>query len=265
MDEARRLSFGSVAEQYDRTRPSYPDALIDDVLAYGSGRRALEVGAGTGKATVLFAQHGASVVALEPDAGMAAIARRNCAQYPSVTVELIDFERWHLPADPSFDVLVSAQAWHWVTPGVRTSRAGDVLVDGGAIALFWNWPRWDACPLADSLTDAYGSAGIEFRHGPGPMYPRQTGLLDRWGAFDAELAAAPEFGAHALREYEWTSDYTRDEYLSLLQTHSDHIVLDEGRRRALFTAIGAVIDRAGGRLTITYVTYLRLARRVTTR
>jgi hypothetical protein len=56
MNEARRLAFGSVAELYDRSRPSYPPALVDDVLGLvGVAPRVLEVGAGTGKATVLFA------------------------------------------------------------------------------------------------------------------------------------------------------------------------------------------------------------------
>ena len=63
LGERRRLSFGSVAEQYDRIRPSYPEQLVDDVIAYaGDGLtaagRALEVGAGTGKATLQFAARG---------------------------------------------------------------------------------------------------------------------------------------------------------------------------------------------------------------
>ena len=60
----RRLTFGVVAELYDRMRPSYPLALVDDVLAFAGVGRALEVGAGTGKATVLFAARDVEVVAL---------------------------------------------------------------------------------------------------------------------------------------------------------------------------------------------------------
>lgn len=90
MARERRLAFGEVAEQYDRTRPSYPDALVDDVLALAptdhGAARALEVGAGTGKATVMFAARGASVVALEPSPEMAAIAERNTARYTNVVI-----------------------------------------------------------------------------------------------------------------------------------------------------------------------------------
>lgn len=108
MPRAPRLVFGEVAELYDRVRPSYPDALVDDVVELagaGNGARdaplaALEVGAGTGKATVMFAQRGVTVHALEPSAAMAAIARRKCSRYEAVTIEEIDFERWRSPDAP---------------------------------------------------------------------------------------------------------------------------------------------------------------------
>jgi protein-L-isoaspartate O-methyltransferase len=93
----RRLTFGEVAELYDRSRPSYRAALVDDVLdvaQVGPSHGVLEVGAGTGKATILFARRGLSVLALEPSAEMAAVARRNCAQYPGVRIEESDFEHW---------------------------------------------------------------------------------------------------------------------------------------------------------------------------
>src|SRR5271170_4393101 len=115
MDDRRRLSFGGVAELYDRSRPSYPPALVDAVLEFagaGEGDRALEVGAGTGKATVLFAERGLHVVAIEPSADMAEIARRNTAAYENVTIEETEFERWR-PDGREFRVLFSGQAWHW--------------------------------------------------------------------------------------------------------------------------------------------------------
>jgi len=62
IDDARRRSFDATAELYDAVRPSYPDALADEVLAR-AGRRVLEIGAGTGKATVVFARRGASIEA----------------------------------------------------------------------------------------------------------------------------------------------------------------------------------------------------------
>jgi trans-aconitate methyltransferase len=117
----RRLSFGAVAELYDQARPTYPAALVDDVLEYAGaseGDAAVEVGAGTGKATSLFAARGLQIVALEPSHGMAELARRNCAAFANVVVEEQEFERWR-PGEARFRLLFSAQAWHWVSPEVR--------------------------------------------------------------------------------------------------------------------------------------------------
>src|SRR6266704_6266427 len=70
--------FNEVPELYDRVRPAYPDELFADLVAItGMGRRSpvLEVGCGTGQATRSLAALGCSVTAVEPGAGMAALAR----------------------------------------------------------------------------------------------------------------------------------------------------------------------------------------------
>jgi SAM-dependent methyltransferase len=77
--EAGRV-FGEVAETYDRVRQPYPEELFGDVLDYaGDARTALEVGAGTGRATAGFATRGLTVTAIEPDAEMAAILARRAS------------------------------------------------------------------------------------------------------------------------------------------------------------------------------------------
>ena len=79
MRREQRLVFGEVAELYDRHRPAYPGVVVDDLIglaALGPGALVLEVGAGTGKATAMFAQRGIRVLAVEPSAEMAVVARR---------------------------------------------------------------------------------------------------------------------------------------------------------------------------------------------
>src|SRR5918995_4633622 len=147
--------FGEVAEIYDRVRPGYPDALVDDVIASAPETpRVLEVGAGTGKATVPLAARALEVVALEPSVEMAAVARRNCARFPRVDVTVSTFEDWPAQRE-AFQVLVSAQAWHWAAPEVRYRKAHLVLAPGGVLALFWNRPVWEDSVLRDALDDVY--------------------------------------------------------------------------------------------------------------
>jgi trans-aconitate methyltransferase len=266
VDIERRLSFGSVAELYDSSRPSYPDALVDDALAYAPARddgpvRVVEVGAGTGKATVLFAARGASILAIEPDPEMAAIARRNCERFPDVTLLGTEFEGWEV-GERQFDLLISAQAWHWISAEVRMAKSREALVDGGAMALFWNRPIWDSCELADALRAAYTETVPEFGEMPGPMHPGHTAPLSSWGAYGEDLDTAHGFEPEPVRVYHWRSEYTSGEYVRLLQTHSDHIVLPDTQRAALFEAIQGAINAAGGMIELTHRTHLWLARRI---
>ena len=132
----RAEGFGEDAPRYDRSRPRYPVALIEDVLdGCDMPARVLDVGCGTGRAAFLFMERDCIVVGVEPDARMAALARSH-----GVTVDVCTFEAWE-PADRHFDVVISAQAWHWIDPAVGASKAAAALGPGGRLALFWNAVR----------------------------------------------------------------------------------------------------------------------------
>jgi SAM-dependent methyltransferase len=259
----RRLAFGSVAELYDAARPSYPAELVDDVLAYTRGRSgrqvdpidALEVGAGTGKATELFAARGLKIVAVEPSEAMAAVASRRAAT-ASVTVRVTDFESAALTAH-AFDLVYCAQAWHWVDPERRFGLARQALRDGGALAAFWNRADWDRCPLTGELTGAYDRSGVTLNDA-GPMYPGEPTRLDLGDEWREQTAA--EFADAVTRVYRWEQRYTAAEYVDLMATHSDHILLGGEARGRLFAEVAAVIDGHGGTLDLPYATLLCLAR-----
>ena len=260
MDDRRRLSFGGVADLYDEVRPSYPRALVDDVLEYagvapGASSRAVEVGAGTGKATVLFAARGLDVVAIEPSAEMAAIARRNCAAYPNVMIEETEFERWR-PDGHKFRLLFSGQAWHWIAREVRYVAARAALEEGGALAAFWNVPDWSASDLREELGEVYRRHG---RDGDtdDPANPRTRSGEEDWAS---EIAGASGFDGAEVRRYSWPRDYTAAEYLALLGTHSACLVLDPPQREGLLTDIAAAIDANGGSFRMQFETLLCLAR-----
>ena len=134
---SRALSFGSVARAYEQFRPGYPDELVDLVTAY-AGRpitSALEIGAGTGKATRLFAAHGVAVTATEPDPGMLAELRRHVPE--TVRTVQSSFEQLdELEADATFDLVFAAASLHWTEPEARWSRVAAKLHTDGVFASF---------------------------------------------------------------------------------------------------------------------------------
>jgi SAM-dependent methyltransferase len=248
-EREQRLIFAEVAREYDRFRPSYPDALFDTIVEFGDLRAddpALEIGAGTGKASVGFLARGLRVLALEPTTGMAAIARAK-----GVEVEESLFETWD-PAGRRFRLAYAAQAWHWVTGDDRYDRAATALSPGATFALFWNKGREWTGPLGDDNDAAYDTYAPRMSGG-------STWNLD-WVL--EGIDACPQFEAPERRVVTWTCTYTRDEWVELLGTHSDHRILPEAQREQLHAAVGEVIDRHGGRVDVVYDTECYLSRRV---
>jgi len=255
MDE-RRLSFGSVAEDYDAFRPSYPSQLVDEILDYSGvalGDRALESGAGTGIATALFAGRGLRITAVEPSAEMAEVARRRLGA-SEVEFQICGLEQAQI--EEPFPLLYSAQAWHWVDPAIRYQLAADALLTAGAIALFWNYPDWESCALQAQLDQVYAEyPGLH----QGPGYPGTSAAADPdtgWPGESVEL-----FTDHEVRHYDWAQAYLSAEYASLLATHSDHILLDGAARERLLAGVVGVIDMNGGSFELPYRTRLLLARK----
>jgi len=255
-DDACANPFDGVSDLYDRVRPPYPDALFDDVIAFvglGADARLLEIGAGTGIATLPFARRGFRIECIEPGPRLAARIRAKTSGLPQVRVAETTFERWP-DAPGAFDLVYAAQSFHWLDPGVRFDKAVRALVPTGALAVFGHAPCVDDSPLRRAIDAAYARHAPELR-GVEPM---------RWyaqeGPLPALFAAARGFGPVAVRRYPWTRRDSTESWLDLLRTFSDHVALPEPKRRALLDAIGGVIEAFGGSIETRYETHLYLAR-----
>jgi SAM-dependent methyltransferase len=247
-ERSRARVFGEVADEYDRIRPGYPAALVDDVLAYArlDGAPALEVGAGTGKATLAFVERGVAVTAVEPDTQMAEVLARRGGS--AVTIAIATFEDY-VPDRP-FGLLYSAQAWHWTDPATRWQRAVAALAPGGAIALFWNADR----PADPAVID-----GIRAAHRAYAPDTEPSIMSEDFGTTEyTELAERTELGDRVERMYESERRVSADDYLANLSTHSAYRILDEAARTRVFDAIREVLGRE---VVIEVRTALAMARR----
>ena len=274
-----RTTFSEAAELYDRMRPSYPRAVFEELAEFGRlgpGSRVLEIGCGTGQATLPLAQRGYRVTAVELGAELAAIARRKLASFPGVEVVVSAFEDWPAPWSEAergpapwseaergtlphdeFDAVVSATAFHWLDPAVRVARSAAVLRPSGTLAIIGTehiaggdtaffaevqacYERWD--PSTPPGLRLQNSSEI----------PRDSAELDQSGLFERVV----------FHRYEWTETYSATAYRDLLLTYSGHRALESDRREHLLACITELIEgRYGGSITKRYLTELRLAHR----
>lgn len=259
MSPEQRLIFDEVAELYDRARPAYPGELVDDVMRLAGipeGGRVLELGAGTGQATRLFAARGCEILCLEPGPNMARVALEKLAVFPEVDIEVTTFEAW--PLEPqSFDLVIAAQASHWVDPEVLFEKAADSLRPEGGLAIFWNRPLLGAGALEDAIQAQYLRIAPE-------LSARLPGTSPVAAARDPvrEIQASNRFGSVSRAEYAWQETYTAEGYANLMKTQSNHRLLAPNRMAKLHELIEDTIESFGDSIVVSYVTELFFARRL---
>lgn len=258
---SRRLAYDAIARQYDRARPRYPAALFDDIFAYTDLKpdaRILEIGCGTGQASLPLAQRGYALDCIELGAALAEFARANLATFPKARVIQADFDRVAL-APGGYDLVVSATAFHWLDPETRFGKAQRLLKARGALALFWHRPV-----VTDISREFVDAVQLVYRD----IAPELTRRYHRPPAPDAVATEYAElipasgcFGELAICKHYMATKYSAAAYTDLLDTFSDHRALEPAKRRRLFRAIQALIDVAfSGEVTRETVALLYLAR-----
>ncbi|MBC7590580.1 MAG: methyltransferase domain-containing protein [Salinibacterium sp.] len=210
-------SFDAAAELYEKARPSYPVPAVDWVLP-GNPAEVLDLGAGTGKFTRLFADRVARVVAVDPSERM---LEQLSLTVPTAETIVASAESIPLP-DESVDAVVCAQAWHWVDATAAASELARVLRPGGTVGLLWNSRDhrvdWVA-RMAEIINEASPDDILE--HPP-------------------ELPGP--FTAMEFLELDWQHDLTRAELRALVASRSHFIVQTRPEQQRVLDALDAMLD-----------------------
>lgn len=239
-------SFGIDAGSYDEARPSYPADLIERIVGGRSGLEVLDVGCGTGIAARQFQGAGCTVLGIDPDARMAAYARRR-----GLRVEVSTFEAWE-PAGRLFDVVTAAQSWHWVDPRFGAAKAAGVLRPGGRLAIFGHVFEPPEA-IAEAVAEVYRRVVPDSPfNGPGRR-PLEL-YLTAYAKTAESIRDAGGFHSVEQWRFDWSRSYTRAEWLALMPTTGGLTLLPAERRAEILDAAGAAIDALGGSFTMDYVT-----------
>lgn len=262
--DAGRLFDGDAAA-YDGGRPPYPERVYDLLVERAGlrpGARVVEIGAGTGQATVRLLDAGALVTAIEPGPALAARLRRRTAGRAVDVVEA-RFEDAPLPRAGA-DLVVAATSFHWLRPEVALPKVAATLRPGGWLARWWTVfgdpdrpdPFHDALTpllrrLAPALVDPMPPAGAGAPAHPLDLAARTT-----------EVAATPGLEPVLHEVVRWTGRHDAATIRRLFASFSPWRALaDDHRERVLDALEDLARDRFGGVVERPYLTAVHLARR----
>lgn len=226
VDKSLRTTFNTAPALYHKARPRYPNEIYRDIAKYAAitGRsNLLEIGAGTGIATLPFAAMGCPLICLDIGDLLLAEAKRNLINYPTIEFVNQSFEEYD-PHGNKFDLIFSATAFHWLDHEKAYPKIKSILKQEGTLAVFWyEHVANDIDSKFDQFFVDVSQFYIKYMHAD-----KSDAILLPYGSIRStteEMMKYEFFKEPQTRKYLFTVDYTADEYIDVLSTYSGHINL----------------------------------------
>jgi SAM-dependent methyltransferase len=257
IDRRNRITFEEMADLYNDIRTGYPEELIEEVLRLSgipAEGRILEIGCGPGNATLPFARRGFRILGIELGERLAALAAKNCQAYPGVEIQNIAFEDWELE-EASFDLALSADAFHWIPPEIGYPKVARALKASGSATFFWNAPVDPGTDWSKAVDAVYQSTAPDLNN-------PDKAFTEQWlvGVIRENFAESGCFGEVTVRRYPWSRTLDAEQYLKQLRTYSGHRGVDPAIKARLVAGIREVIEGCGGQIVKPQLTVLFHAR-----
>jgi SAM-dependent methyltransferase len=256
----RKIWYSPAALAYNQARPRYPQALIQQAVAIAqltSESNILEVGCGPGTATIPFAQLGCSMICLEPNPDFYRLAQENCNAYPNVDLQNTPFEEYKLEAG-KFDAVLAASSFHWISPEISYLKAMQALREKGYLILLWNKELQPSYAVHQKLAKVYQTSAPSFDY----QYQDQATQAKILQGLGQMVIDSGQFKTVISNRMESQVTYPVDQYLTLLNTYSPYLQLDEQIRADLFARLRDCIDQNfGGVLHLSYLSAFHIAQK----
>ena len=254
-----RLTFDEVPELYDRMRPTYVSELFSDIFSYSKlnkDSRVLEIGIGTGQATLPFLEAGCDVTAIELGSELAEYSIDKYKKYTNLKVINVDFMDYEC-LENCFDVIYSATAFHWIPEQDGYKKVYNLLKSGGTFARFRNHPYRDKDN--ELLSEAIENLYKEFFPNANKGNPIEYNVED--AATLSNLSIKYGFNDAEYKMYKRIRTLSSDEYIGLLHTYSDHRALGKDALSKFSDKIADAIYANGEKINIYDTIDLQLARK----
>lgn len=251
-----RFTFNEDVLNYDKMRPTYVMELYENIIQFSnldSNKNALEIGIGTGQATLPFLNTGCNLTAVELGENMAKFSKEKFAKFHNFDVINSDFESANLKKD-DYDLIYSATAFHWIPQEVGYTKVFNLLKSGGVMALFWNHVSRTDADLDFAIQEVYNK-----------YKSTNESLIHKFSEEKcleiAETIKKYGFVDVGYKLYYQTRLFDAPKYLSLLNTNSDHRARPEETRILIENELSNVINNFGGKIEKKDTIDLYLARK----
>ncbi len=251
-----RFTFNEDVLNYDKMRPTYVKELYENIIQFSnldSNKNALEIGIGTGQATLPFLNTGCNLTAVELGENMAKFSKEKFAKFHNFDVINSDFESANLKKD-DYDLIYSATAFHWIPQEVGYTKVFNLLKSGGVMALFWNHVSRTDADLDFAIQEVYNK-----------YKSTNESLIHKFSEEKcleiAETIKKYGFVDVGYKLYYQTRLFDAPKYLSLLNTNSDHRARPEETRILIENELSNVINNFGGKIEKKDTIDLYLARK----
>lgn len=253
----KRLTFNEDIENYEKWRPTYCDELFKDIIGYSQieqGKKAIEIGIGTGQATRPFLETGCELTAIELGKDLAEYSKLKFQEYKNFTACNTAFEEYDCP-EGSIDLIYSATAFHWIPEEVGYPKVSKLLKPNGTLALFWNRPfvsrdNDELHQNIQSIYQKYRPSNSNIMEHDTERYEYLKKTIQAYGFRDIEF-----------KLYHLTRTFTSSDYIALLNTYSDHRAMPSTTRVLFENEIREAILHFGDVLYVYDTIDLYLARK----
>ncbi|OFZ26722.1 MAG: hypothetical protein A2381_17170 [Bdellovibrionales bacterium RIFOXYB1_FULL_37_110] len=237
-------TFNDAAKYYDQTRPTYPNQVFEDIIRLtkiNADSKLLEVGCGTGQATVQFARKGFSLHAIDIGENLIEIAKQNCKQFNHTSFEHISFEE-HAQTNNQYDLIFSACAFHWIPVEIRYNLASKLLKDNGYLSIITLILLNNDEYIRSKFDKIYEDIAPEIYE----PFNNKKSPDEQILKLKNEIEASSFFKDVSIFEGVIETQYASEEYIKLLQTFSNHRNLCAQTQKLLYDKILKLIESAGG-------------------
>lgn len=239
-------SFDAYAGDYHEVRPGYPARVFEDIkekCEIHKDSRLLEIGAGSGIATVELARFGCSVTAIEPGSNLAKIARKQTAGYNNVKIIEGTFEDFR-PAE-KFDAVLAFTAFHWINGTDKYQQVVEPLKDSGSLVLVWNSFFQDNSLVTDEVNLVYQKLLPETYGADSNTDNINRNVLSKLNLREQEVCRNDSLYTVFLNKYLTRYSYDDRTYRMLLNTFPKIVEIEDVKRQEFLTQVSEVIKRHG--------------------